>query len=66
MPKQAPVDGDLPDVFLWTKMGYDAKQGLCAILIRKELERQAGNGEFNRQRFLCDGFHHMRRVVHIP
>jgi hypothetical protein len=37
---------DIPNVFCWTKMGTEAGQPLEAILHRKELERQSGNGLF--------------------
>lgn len=36
----------IPEIFCWTKMGTEAGQPLEAILQRKELERQAGNGVF--------------------
>ena len=36
----------LPEVFCWTKMGVEAGQSLEAIVHRKELERQNGNGLF--------------------
>lgn len=36
----------IPEIFCWTKMGTEAGQGLGAILRRKELERQAGEGTF--------------------
>lgn len=38
--------GRLPGVFCWTKMGVEAGQDLSSILRRKELERQAGGGDF--------------------
>lgn len=37
---------EIPEIFCWTKMGSEAGQSLDAILRRKELERQAGNGMF--------------------
>lgn len=37
---------EIPEIFCWTKMGTEAGQSLGAILRRKELERQAGNGMF--------------------
>lgn len=36
----------IPGLFCWSKMGVEAGQSLEAILRRKELERQAGNGSF--------------------
>jgi hypothetical protein len=36
----------LPDKFLWTKMGADAGQAIDAIVHRKDLERQCGEGLF--------------------
>jgi len=40
-----PVIGNLPDVFLWSKIGIET-QGIDPIVRRKELERRSGNGEF--------------------
>lgn len=37
---------NIPEAFVWTKMQAEAGQPLEVILRRKELERQAGNGEF--------------------
>lgn len=36
----------IPEVFCWTKMGAESREGLDQIIRRKELERQAGNGVF--------------------
>jgi hypothetical protein len=50
----------LPDVFCWSKMGYDARQPLPVILRRKDHERRYGEGkvwwgvgEGNLQRRIC-------------
>jgi len=37
---------DIPELFCWTKVGADSGEGLTAIICRKELERQAGQGTF--------------------
>ncbi|WP_347990127.1 hypothetical protein [Methylomonas sp. AM2-LC] len=37
----------IPEVFCWTKMGTEAGQPIEKILLRKELERGAGNGVFS-------------------
>lgn len=37
---------NLPKTFCWTKMGAEAGEGLAAIILRKEWERQLGNGYF--------------------
>lgn len=36
----------VPEYFCWTKMGVEAGQSLSAIIQRKELERQLGDGMF--------------------
>jgi hypothetical protein len=36
----------LPDTFIWTKMGAESGEALKAIIKRKELERQLGDGIF--------------------
>lgn len=37
---------NVPEVFCWTKMGTEAGQSLDAIIERKELERELGDGVF--------------------
>jgi hypothetical protein len=34
------------DMFVWTKMGVEAGEGLAQIVRRKEAERIEGNGQF--------------------
>ena len=38
--------GQIPDKFVWTKMGFDAGETLENIVRRKELERRSGEGAF--------------------
>jgi hypothetical protein len=37
---------EIPELFCWTKVGAESGEGLEALLRRKELERQAGQGTF--------------------
>jgi len=37
---------EIPELFCWTKVGAESGEGLTAIICRKELERQAGQGTF--------------------
>jgi hypothetical protein len=43
----APTDDDIPEEYIcWSRMQAEAGQSLEAIVARKEVERQAGNGQF--------------------
>jgi hypothetical protein len=37
---------EIPELFCWAKVGAESGEGLQAIICRKELERQAGQGTF--------------------
>lgn len=37
---------ELPSTFCWSKMGTESGEDLSSILLRKEWERQLGNGQF--------------------